>query len=70
MLITPQADGKCAIEPYLPLGVSMAHITPRQFNRAANRLIEQCVDHHAHAGGVVTDMGMVEDISRIQACYI
>ena len=48
----------------------MAHITPRQFNRAANRLIEQCVDHHAHAGGVVTDMGMVEDISRIQACYI
>ena len=70
MLITPQADGRCAIEPYLPLGVSTAYITPRQFNQAANRLIENCVDHHAHAGGVATDMGMAEHIFFIQAFYI
>ena len=55
------ADGKCAIEPSLPVGVLRAHSTARTFNQAANRVIYKCVDHNAHTGGSIYNIGMLED---------
>ena len=63
------ADGKCAIEPSLPVGVSRAHSTARTFNEAANRIIYKCVDHNAHTGGFIYNIGMLEDATCIPASY-
>lgn len=63
------ADGRCAIEPSLSPGVTRAHGTARSFNQAANRIISKCVDHSAHKGGLIYNIGMPDDATCIPASY-
>lgn len=62
MLITPVADGKCAIEASFGLSNVRARITARNFNLATNGIIKKCVDGHDHTGGVAVNVGMLEEI--------
>ena len=59
------ADGRCAIEPYLPWGALRAYNTPRGFNEAANRLNRDCVNEDLD-GGTTYGTGMLRYISFIQ----
>ena len=59
------ADGRCAIEPSLSMGVTRAHGTARSFNQGANRVIHKCVDNSAHTGGLIYNIGMLADPSCI-----
>ena len=63
------ADGRCAIEPFLPVGVLSARGTARTFNEAANKLIYKCVDHNAHKGGLTYNVGMLEHATCTSSSY-
>lgn len=63
------ADGKCAIEPYLKSGVLKTYNTARSFNQATNKLIDDCVDHNVHSGGVAMSVGTLKHVSCIVAHY-
>ena len=66
MLIVSSADGRCGIEPLLPLGQKKGYSTARGFNEATNSLISRCVDGFTHRGGQTVNR-MLRDGSSIEA---
>ena len=57
----PTADGRCAIEPYLDPGAPgalVAYGTPREINKAVNRLSYDCVNDDIKGGGTIYGIGV------------
>ena len=65
MLITPAADGGCAIDLSLQPFATAARNTPREINIATDQLIEKCVMRSPDkAGGRTKGFGMLRDAQR------